>query len=76
MNCLLRGHQNPIGDISFNYDKMLEPFLHKGIAVRGKIGDAPCVLCDAVGMAELTSSYLQREPDLFLTGDPVPDEWL
>ncbi len=72
----MRGHYNPVGDISYNYDKMMAPFLHHGIAKEGHIGDAKCYLCDAVGMAELTSSYLQREPDLFLNGDPVPDEWL
>jgi aminoglycoside 3-N-acetyltransferase len=71
----MRGHHNPIGDISQNYDKMMAPFLHHGIAKEGYIGDAKCYLCDAVGMAELTSSYLQRDPDLFLTGDPVPEEW-
>ncbi len=72
----MRGHHNPIGDISQNYDKMMVPFLHHGIAKEGFIGDAKCYLCDAVGMAELTSSYLQRDPDLFLTGDPVPEDWL
>ena len=71
-----RGHYNPIGDISFNYDKMMVPFLRNEIAKEGRIGDAKCYLCDAVGMAELTSSYLQRDPDLFLNGDPVPEEWL
>jgi aminoglycoside 3-N-acetyltransferase len=72
----MRGHYNPVGDISKNYDKMMPPFLHHGIAKEGRIGAAKCYLCDAVGMAELTSSYLQRDPDLFLTGDPVPEEWL
>jgi aminoglycoside 3-N-acetyltransferase len=72
----MRGHHNPIGDISQNYDKMMAPFLHHGIAKEGQIGDAKCYLCDAAGMAELTSSYLQRDPDLFLTGDPIPEEWL
>lgn len=72
----MRGHQSPIGDVSKNYDKMMIPFLHHGIAKEGLIGDAKCYLCDAVGMAELTSSYLQRDPDLFLTGDPIPEEWL
>lgn len=72
----MRGHHNPIGDISQNYDKMMVPFLHHGIAKEGQIGDAKCYLCDAVGMAELTSSYLQRDPDLFLNGDPIPEEWL
>ncbi len=72
----LRGHYNPSGDISQNYDKMLSPFLYHGIAREGRIGDANSVLCDAVGMAELASSYLQRNPDLFLNGDPIPEDWL
>ncbi len=72
----MRGHKSPVVDISFNYDKMMIPFLHSGVAKEGRIGDAKCFLCDAVGMAELTSTYLQRDPDLFLTGDPVPEDWL
>ena len=76
LSCPMRGHQNPVGDISQNYDKMLEPFLKKGIATQGRIGDAECVICDAVGMAELTSVYLQRDQDLFLTSDPIPVEWI
>lgn len=71
----MHGHHNPVGDISQHYDKMLEPFLYKRIAKRGVIGDASSVLCDAAGMAELTSSLLQLNPDLFLTPDPVPVEW-
>jgi len=71
----LRGHHNPIGDISYNYDKMQGPLLQKGIAVKGFIGDAESVLCDAVGMADLTSSFLKRNPDLFLSEEPVPKEW-
>lgn len=63
------------GNISHNYDKMLEPFLHMGIANKGFIGDAESVLCDAVGMADFTSSLLKRKPDLFDDNKPVPTEW-
>jgi aminoglycoside 3-N-acetyltransferase len=47
------------GNVSDSYDKMEAPFLHLGIAREGKIGDARCVLCDARGMYELTTWYLQ-----------------
>jgi aminoglycoside 3-N-acetyltransferase len=71
----LRGHYNQYGDISQNYDKMQDPFLQKGIAKKGFIGDAESFICDAVGMADLTTSYLKRNPDLFLDDKPVPLEW-
>jgi aminoglycoside 3-N-acetyltransferase len=71
----LKGHHNPVGDISQNYDKMQEPFIYKGIARKGQIGDATSYLCDAVGMADLVSDFLQMNADLFLDGNPVPEEW-
>lgn len=70
-----RSHYFPGGDISQNYDKMLAPYIHYEIANSGKIGDAKSVLCDAVGMADLTTKYLQRNPKLFEDGSPVPEEW-
>jgi len=71
----LRGHYNQTGDISQHYDKMLLPFLEKGIANKGYIGDAESVLCEAVGMADLTSYLLKRNSDLFLDDEPVPINW-
>ncbi|MDF2804472.1 MAG: aminoglycoside N(3)-acetyltransferase [Anaerocolumna sp.] len=69
-------HHNPIiGDVSQNYGKMEEPFLHNGIVKRNKIGDADCILGDAVAMADLTSSFLLRNPDLFGDNIPVPMDW-
>jgi hypothetical protein len=54
---------------------MLIPFLEKKIAKKGTIGAAECVLCDAVGMADLASSFLKRNSDLFLDDEPVPRAW-
>jgi aminoglycoside 3-N-acetyltransferase len=71
----MRRHYHPSGDISQNYDKMLEPFLYEGIAKKGFIGDAECVLCDAKAMADLTSSFLRINGDLFADGTAVPKEW-
>jgi aminoglycoside 3-N-acetyltransferase len=67
----MRGHQSPVGDVSQHYDKMEEPFLRSGIARQGIIGDAKSILCDAVGMADLTSTYLKKYPDLFADADPI-----
>lgn len=71
----MRGHFYSGGDVSQNYDKMLEPFLHYGIATKCKIGEADSVLCDAVGMADLTTQYLQRTTRLFDDGKAIPLEW-
>lgn len=69
------GHYNPDGDISKNYGKMEQPFLYKDIGHRGKFGDADCVLCDAVGMADLVTLYLTKNQDLFHDDIPIPLEW-
>lgn len=71
----LRGHFYSGGDVSQNYDRMLEPFLHYGIAKTCKIGDADSVLCDVVGMADITSKFLQINPRLFDNGEVIPLEW-
>ena len=71
----LHSHYFPDGDISYNYDKLLPPFLHYGVAKKGMIGDAESFLCDAVGMADITTGFLQRNPKLFDDGNPIPEEW-
>lgn len=71
----MRGHRSPVGDVSQNYAKMEAPLLYTGIARKGKIGDATGILCDAAEMAALTSSFLKRNPDLFINDLPVPVEW-
>ena len=69
------GHYNINGDISKNYGKMEQPFLYKNIGHRGKFGDADCVLCDAIGMADLVTLYLKINQDLFYDDIPIPLEW-
>ncbi|MBI9098898.1 MAG: AAC(3) family N-acetyltransferase [Spirochaetaceae bacterium] len=73
--CSQHRHHSPIKDISVNYDKIQIPMLHRGIAVKGKIGDAESYLCDAKAMADLTSEFLKKDPDLFLHNKPVPFPW-
>jgi aminoglycoside 3-N-acetyltransferase len=71
----LRRHYFPLGDVSENYGKLTEPLLHKEIAVQGKIGDARSILVDVAPMVELTMEFLERNPDLFVDGEPIPKEW-
>ena len=62
-------------DVSQNYIKM-EPVFAKHGAIRyGKFGDAKCVIGNARRMRELTVKLLNREPQLFVTADPVPENW-
>ncbi|MDP4089124.1 MAG: AAC(3) family N-acetyltransferase [Bacillota bacterium] len=75
IECPQRRHYSSTGDVSKNYGKMLEPFHYTGIARRGFIGDAESVLCDVVGMAALTTSFLRLNQDLFADNEPVPVEW-
>jgi aminoglycoside 3-N-acetyltransferase len=68
-------HHHPLCEVSANYGKMEEPFIYTSIAKRGYIGDAASVLCDAKGMADLTTAFLIRNPELFSDSSPVPVEW-
>lgn len=71
----LRRHDNPTCDVSEHYGKIEEALFHKGLAHRGKIGDADSILCEARGMVDLVQSFLERDPDLFQDDRPVPCDW-
>lgn len=75
IECPQYSHLSPFGDVSQNYGKMEPAFIDTGIARKGRIGDAVSILCDAVGMADLTSAFLCRNPDLFIDNSPIPTEW-
>lgn len=75
INCPMRRHDSPYGDVSRNYDKMEIPLLYKGIACKTYFGDALSVLCDAEKMVDMTASFLKRNPDLFADDSPVPFDW-
>lgn len=71
----LRGHNQVLCDISENYDKIEDALLKTGIAQIGIIGDAKTYLCDVRNMVDLASSFLERNPDLFIDKTPIPGEW-
>lgn len=62
-------------DVSRNYIKM-EPVFAKCGAIRyGRFGDAPCIIGNARKMREATVKLLKRDPQLFVSGAPVPENW-
>lgn len=62
-------------DVSENYIKM-EPVFTKCGAIRyGKFGNAKCIIGNARNMREAAVRLLKREPQLFVTPDPVPEDW-
>lgn len=70
-----RHHCVACEDVSENYIKM-EPVFAKHGAIRyGRFGDAKCVVGNARKMRELTVQLLKREPNIFITPDPVPENW-
>ena len=62
------------GGASVHYGKMEPVFLRHGALKYGTFGDARCVLCDAVGMADITKKCLEKNPRLFRCEDLPEDE--
>ncbi len=67
-------HSSPYGDVSENYGKLLEPLMRRGIAEKGKFGDAEVIVCKTSEMVDLTSKLLSNNPNLFADDKPVPEE--
>lgn len=62
-------------DVSENYIKMEPVFAQRGAIRYGRFGDAKCVIGNARRMRDVTVEMLKREPQLFITSDPVPKAW-
>lgn len=66
-------HYTSVGpDISQHYGKLEKPFFHHGIAVRGSIGDAECILLEARKVGDLTTMLLNQIPALMDDDAPIP----
>ena len=64
----MRRHYNKNGDISGNYDK-IQPFMEKkGLAVKGKFGNADCVVERAKDIYDVTAELLEKNIDFFGVG--------
>ena len=57
------------------YDKMEPVFMEKGVATKGKIGDATSYLCDAVGVCETVTDVINHGIDMFQNMIPIPTDW-
>lgn len=68
-------HHSPVGDISQHYGILETPMEKRGILTRGKIGSATSVLVEVKPMIDLTIELLKRDPDLFITNEPIPTDW-
>lgn len=62
-------------DVSEHYGKLEKPFAHLGAIRYGSFGDAKCILGNGAKMAEITSVFLQKDPQLFLSNAPIPSDW-
>lgn len=69
-------HYNPYTDhISEEYDKMLDGYFRTEAARKVQFGNAPCILCDAQRLYEVTGRILKQELNCFIDRNHIPEEW-
>ncbi|MBQ8655400.1 MAG: AAC(3) family N-acetyltransferase [Clostridia bacterium] len=69
-------HFNPVeAHISERFVKLTDCYFETGAAVRGRLGDAECILCDCEKLYEVTKKVLSHHINTFIDVDPVPPEW-
>lgn len=61
--------------VSEHYDKLREGYFETGAAVRTRLGDAPCILCDCDAIYRTTQRVLAHEINCFLDRDEIPPAW-
>lgn len=64
-------HKAPIEDVSANYGKLQAVLESGGLLRRARFGDAEVLLVKARDVDRVASELLARNPDEFLTADPV-----
>lgn len=57
------------------YDKLAEAYYELGAAKKVKLGDADCILCDAVKIYEVTKKVLSHEINCLIDRKEIPREW-
>ena len=63
------------GDISLQFDKFSPAFDYHNVQLRGKIGDAPTILCDAAGMKRVVERiYTAADADPLRTEGAIAKE--
>lgn len=61
--------------ISETYDKMEAGYERTGAAKKVRLGDAPCILCEAEKLFEVTGRILTKERNCFIDREEIPEEW-
>ena len=65
------GHYSTRGDVSKNYDKLLIPMLHMGLAKEVKIGSAVSYVVEVKPMTDWVIGLLKENPSLFDDDKPI-----
>lgn len=69
-------HYNPVEPhISERFDKLMEGYFETGAALRGKLGDAECILCDCERIYEVTRRVLSHQINAFIDCPEIPRAW-
>lgn len=73
----MRRHYNPVQPhISETFVKLEQAFYDRGAAKRAVFGKAPCILCDAEGIFEVTRQVLAPNPECLVTEETIdPARW-
>lgn len=61
--------------ISEAFDKMQQGYYDTGAAVKVKLGDADCILCDAEKLYEITGKILKHNSNCFIECETIPTDW-
>lgn len=61
--------------VSEHFVKLHDGYLETGAAVKVRLGDAQCLLCDCDGLYRTTERVLAHEINCFLDRDRIPPEW-
>lgn len=72
---MYRHYNAKMAHISEAFDKMMDGYFETGAAVRTRLGDADCILCDAARLFEVTGRILKMEPNCFIDREVIPREW-
>ncbi|MGF1723047.1 AAC(3) family N-acetyltransferase [Vibrio kyushuensis] len=75
IDTVLHRHKSPIKKIHENYDKLEKPFIKLGIGHWGQVGEAKVFLARAKQMADITTTFLKLNQDVFLDDKPIPESW-
>lgn len=61
--------------ISESYTKLEQAFYDNNAAIKCKLGDAECILCDANGIFEVTKKVLFHHLNCLMDLDEIPKDW-